>query len=108
MNFSCPQCDQKSMCGKVLYNHIRLLLDLKGYYYLAAECMYCPLGGGTFIVWDQRMLDQLSDGQCSKVLAVLTKKYACDRSVVSLLRGRTLGNSSRAVANNIHELHTNE
>lgn len=96
------------MCGKGLYNRIRLVLDLKQYYYLAGEYMYCSLCGGTYIAWDQRMLDQLSDGQRSKFPAVLTRKYACDRSVVSLLRARTLGNSSTALANNVHELHTNE
>ena len=69
-----PQCDQKSMCGKGLYNRIRLVLDMKGYYYLAGEYMYCSLCGGTFIAWDQRMLDQLSDGQRSKFPAVLTRK----------------------------------
>ena len=51
--------------------------------YLAGEYMYCSLCGGTFIAWDQHMLDQLSDGQRSKFPAVLTRKYA---EVVSFLR----------------------
>ena len=67
--------------------------------------MYCSLCGDTFIAWDQRMLNQLSDGQRPKFPAVLRRKYTCDRS---LLRARTLGNSSTAVANNVHKLHTNE
>ena len=108
VNFSCPVCKQKSMCGKGYYNQVRLVLDLKGYYYLAGEYMYCFVCNDTFIAQDQRLLNQLSDGQHSKFIVLLTRRYACDQSVVSLLRARTIGNSSTAVANNIHELHTNE
>ena len=40
--------------------------------------------------------------------AVLTHKYACDEAVVSLLRARTLGNSSSALLNNLHELQSED
>ena len=40
--------------------------------------------------------------------AILTHKYACDVAVVSLLRGRTLGNSPTALRNAILEIHSEE
>ena len=38
----------------------------------------------------------------------LTHKYVCDKSVVALLRSRTLGNSRTAIRNTLHELHNEE
>ena len=77
VNFSCPQCDQKSMCGKGLYNRIRLVLDLKGYYYLAGEYMYCSLCGGTFIAWDRwRSTDHLLHIRSSPSAASLAQSAA--------------------------------
>ena len=50
------------------------------------------------------MLALLADGVCARFPALLTRKYAADRSVVSLLRSRTLGNTPTAIRNNILEV----
>ena len=105
VDFHCPHCES-SLRSKGLYTNVRLVLDMKDYYYMAAEYMYCARCNGTFIAWDQRMLRQLGDGPRAQFPAVLTRKYACDRSVVSLLRARTLGNSPTALCNNILEAHS--
>lgn len=55
---------------------------------------------GTFISWDQRMLDQLSNGVRAHFPAVLTHKYARDKAIVSLLRACTLGNSPSTLQDN--------
>ena len=39
---------------------------------------------------------------------LLTHKYACDKSVVALLRSRTLGNSPTALCNSLQKLHSEE
>ena len=67
------------------------------------DCNGCK---STFIAWDARILDQLPYPVRLKFPAVLTYKYACDYSVISLLRSRTLGNSPTALHNNLHELHS--
>lgn len=128
VDFRCPQC-QSSLKSKGLYNHIRMVMDIKDFYYLAAEYMEC--GGaecnGTYIAWDSRMLEQLADGVRTHFPAVLTRKLACDKAIVTLLRSRTMGmnknriliiiififfifllsgNSSTALRNNIHEVHS--
>uniref|UniRef100_UPI00358E8398 uncharacterized protein n=1 Tax=Myxine glutinosa TaxID=7769 RepID=UPI00358E8398 len=109
INFYCPKCPNRpSLRSKGLYNRVRLVLDLRDYYYLAAEYMDCGRCKGTFIAYDSRLLEQLADGPKSVFPALLTYKYACDRAVVSLLRSRTLGNSPTALQHNLQELHSEE
>ena len=50
------------------------------------------------------MVSQLVDGVRARFPVVLTRKYACDRSIMSLLRARTLGNSTSALRNNLLEV----
>ena len=109
VNFHCPHCGVKeSLRSKGLYNHVRLVMDMKEYYYVAAEYMDCRACSGTFISWDHRMLDQLADGVRARFPILMTRKYACDESVVALLRSRTVGNSPTALRNTLHELHSEE
>ena len=54
------------------------------------------------------ILNQLTESRLGLFPAILTRKYACDVAVVSLLRGRTLGNSPTALRNAIMEVHSEE
>ena len=38
----------------------------------------------------------------------MTRKYACDQSVIALLHSHTLGNSPTALRNTLHEIHSEE
>lgn len=69
---------------------------------------FCIYLEGTFIAWDSRMLNQLSDGVRARFPVILTRKYACDISIVTLLRARTFGNSPSALQSNIRELHSQQ
>lgn len=92
VNFICPTCDtSQSLRSKGIYKHIRIVIDFKDFYYLAGEYMDCRGCNCAFISWDRRILDQLTDGVRARFPAVLTSKYACDRSVIALMRSRTLG-----------------
>eukprot|EP00794_Sanderia_malayensis_P021122 gene21122-23194_t len=104
-DFKCSRC-QHSLRSKGLYNRVRLVLDIKSFYYLATEYMGCGNCGSTFIAYDHRMLEQLPYALKSKFPAVLTYKYACDKSVLSMLRSRRVGNSPTALQALLHELHT--
>ncbi|CAB4040037.1 Hypothetical predicted protein [Paramuricea clavata] len=106
----CPTCNipERTLQSKGLYTRVRLVLDIKEYYYLAAEYHSCKACGGTFIAWDNRILERLPDGIRLKFPVVLTYKYACDQAVTSLLRSRTLGNSPGALQNSIRELHSEQ
>ena len=96
----------RSLRSKGVYNRVRLVLDLKEYYYLAGEYMDSNECKGTFISRDNRILQQLSDGVRTRYPAILTHKFACDISIATLMRARTLGNSTSAMQNNIRELHS--
>jgi hypothetical protein len=42
VDFRCPHCSTpQSLRSKGIYNHVRLVLDVKDAYYLAGEYMYC-------------------------------------------------------------------
>ena len=105
IDFRCPRCN-KSLRSKGIYNRVRLVLDVEDCYYLACEYMDCGSCNGTFLAWDERMLNELTDGHRARFPVVLTRKYACDQSVISLMRSRTIGNSSSALKNSIEELHS--
>lgn len=53
-------------------------------------------------------MNQLVDAKRAHFPAILTYKKACDQSVISMLRGRTLGNSSSALRNGIMEVQSEE
>ena len=109
INFHCPHCRvRESLRSKGLYNHVWLVMDMKYYCYVAAECMDCRACSGIFISWDQRMLSQLSDGVRVRFPVLMTQKYACDECVIAALHSRTLGNSPMALRNTLHEMHSEE
>ena len=102
-DFHCPHCN-KSLRPKGLYKRLRVVLDIKDWYYLATEYMYCGCGI-TINAWDTRILEQLPIGIRVKFPALLTLKYACDTSLISFLKSRTLGNSPTAFLNSLKEIH---
>ena len=61
VDFKCPSCAHP-LHSKGIYHRIRKVLDIKDYYYLAAEYMECQRCHGMYVAWDGRMLDQLAAG----------------------------------------------
>lgn len=58
-----PHCGvNESLCSKGLYKRVRLMVDVRTFYYLAGKYVDCRACAGTFISWDQRMLQQLTGG----------------------------------------------
>ena len=107
-DFKCPCCVRHSLTSKGLYHRVRSVIDLKNRYYLAAEYLECSSCKGTFISYDHRLIEQLTEDHKARFGIVLTRKFACDKAIVSLMRARTLGNSTTALSNDIHELQSEE
>jgi hypothetical protein len=108
-DFKCPTCsDSQSLTSKGLYNRVLSVIDLTGRYYLGAEYLECRSCRGTFISYDTCLLGQLPDAYQVRFPVILTRKYACDRAVVNLMRARTLGNSPTAVCHDVHEMQTED
>ena len=74
-----------------LYHNVSLIVKSRMHYYLVIEYLECPSYHKTFTSWDSRIIHQLTEGYRSYFTAVLTRKYACDKAIVSLLRSRTFG-----------------
>lgn len=107
--FKCPEC-KNALHSKGIHNRVRLVLDIKSYYYLATEGLSCKNKQcrKTYISTDMRLLKQLPSNIRALFPAVLTYQYACDKSIISLMRSRTLGNSTYALQNTLHEIHSEE
>ena len=108
-DFKCPVCQHTpSLTSKGLYNRLRSVIDIKSRYYLAAEYLECRSCKGTFITFDSRLSGQLPLSLKLRFPIILTRKFACDESVVALMRARTLGNSPTAVCNDVKEMQSEE
>ena len=77
-------------------------------YYLAAECHACSGCGATVRSTDPRLVAQPADGLRGRYPVVTSHRSACDRAVLGLLRGRTLGNSPTALQGAVAELHSED
>lgn len=108
-DLKCPVCVKSiSLNSKGVYRKVRNVIDLKGRYYLAAEYHQCPTCQGTFISYDDRILNQLPFSLRVRFPILLTGKFASDIGVVNLMRCRTLGNSSTSLWNDVTEMHSDE
>ena len=109
-DFKCPNCTQRptSLTSKGLYNRVRTVIGVKNKYYLAAEYLECPSCKKTYISYDARLHSQLTDDLKNRFPIILTRNCACDRSIVAMMRSRTLGNSPTACCNDVRELHSEE
>jgi hypothetical protein len=99
-DFQCPVCKlPSSLTSNGLYNRVRSVVELAATYYLADEYLECRNCKGTFISCDSRLLEQLPLDLRSLFPIVLTIKLSFDKWVVTLMRGRTFGNSPVFVTN---------
>ena len=85
-----------------------MVVDVRDTYYLAAERHFCSGCKNYYVSTDQRLIDQLPDGLRGRYPVVTSHNSACDRAVVGLMRGRTLGNSPTALSQAISERHSEE
>ena len=70
-DFKCPNCD-KSLRSQGNYNHVRLVLDVKGFYYLATDNLNCNVCKRTILSYDDKILNQFPFGISVKFPIVLT------------------------------------
>ncbi|KAL0147535.1 hypothetical protein M9458_057163, partial [Cirrhinus mrigala] len=86
---------QLTACG--MYKTVRRVLDVSGWYFMATEYLECRSCKRKLAAWSQDILDQLDPVHHEKFPAVLTYRLSCDKEVVRMMRGRTLGNSANAL-----------
>jgi hypothetical protein len=104
-DFKCTSFSySQSLTSKRLYNRVRNVIDLTCHYFIGAEYLESRWCRETFISYDARLLSLLPDAYQVHFPVTLTRKYACDRSVINVMRARTLGNSPTAVCHAVHEM----
>ncbi|KAI9525194.1 hypothetical protein NQZ68_009402 [Dissostichus eleginoides] len=104
----CPHCGTK-MHHSGIYTKVREVIDLDSRYYLVggdyprcSKCMIpvCP--------WSTDLLVQLDPAHRNRFPAVLTAQLALDRKCVTMLKPRTVGNSSSYLQQALEEVHSEE
>ena len=106
LEIECPNCPKKRLSSRGIYNKMRQVLDQKDYYWLGTEMLECSHCRKTFVATDSRIVSNLPFYYQVQFPAVLTSKYACDKSLINLMKSRTLGNSSHALMNSLQEAHS--
>ncbi|XP_043963367.1 uncharacterized protein LOC122825850 [Gambusia affinis] len=100
-----PACGSHRLTAAGLYQTVRRVLDIDGWYDLATEYLECKK---KYPAWSEDILKQLDLGHRSKFPAILTYRYSCDFRVVVLMRNqeRSQGNSVTQLYNKLTEEHS--
>ena len=101
----CPPVSKNELTGAGIYHHVRQVLDVDGYYNLAAKYLECSKCKSKFISWSAPIVNQLDVGHRSQFPLIITYNYACDMRVARLLRQRGLGNSAMQLHKKLEEQH---
>ena len=103
--FLCPNegCTRKELSGSGMYKTVRKVCEVTGFYLAATEYLQCSRCKRKFSAWSGPLLNQLDIGHRTQFPALLTYRYACDVSVVVLLRQRGLGNSALQMQRKLEE-----
>ena len=106
VNLHCPhpECEKHLLTSAGIYTHVRQVLDIDGYYNLAAEYLECSKCSRKLISWSPLIVKQLDIGH-QQFPVLITYRYACDLKVVRLLRTRAAGNSSHQLFRKLEEQH---
>ena len=104
----CPreECSKHALTSAGIYPRVRQVLDIDGFYSLAAEYLECSKCKRKLISWSAPIVNQLDVGHRVQFPVLLTYRYACDVRVIRLLRQRGLGNSSTQLQKKLTEQHS--
>ncbi|WAR12544.1 hypothetical protein MAR_026724, partial [Mya arenaria] len=104
---SCVVC-RRELVAAGPHDVVREVLNLTGFYYAVTEELQCKSCNKRYLGWSQSVLNQLDVAHRNLFSAVLTYKYACDVTVVTLLRTRGQGNSANQLRRKLEEEHSQE
>ncbi|XP_070201317.1 uncharacterized protein [Littorina saxatilis] len=88
-----------------VYQHVKPVLDVDKFYYLAGQYLECSRCKGKLISWSLPMLNQLDLSHWFQFPIMLTYCYACDLNVIDTMRQRTLWNGLAQLMTTVREKH---
>ena len=88
-----------------IYPRVRQVMDLTGWYSMAAEYLECKSCKRKVISWSNNIVSQLDIAHRVQFPCVMTYQLACDMKVVRMLRRRGMGNSSTQIQKKLAESH---
>ena len=100
-----PECEEHPLTSAGVYPRVRQVLDIDGFYIVAAEYLECSKCTRKLISWSPSIIKQLDIGHQLQFPVLITHKYACDVKVIRLLRTRGAGNSSTQLFRKLEEEH---
>ena len=101
-----PACAEHPLTSAGLYPRVRQVLDMDGFYHLAAEYLECTKCKKKLISWSGAITRQLDLGHRVQFPVLLTYQSACDLRVAKLMRQRGLGNSASQLRHKLMEQHS--
>ncbi|XP_041368050.1 uncharacterized protein LOC121382599 [Gigantopelta aegis] len=101
-----PACEKKELTSAGIYPRVRQVLDIDGYYSLAAEYLECSRCKRKVISWSDVIIKQLDVGHCLQFPVILTYRYACDVRVIRMLRQCGLRNNLFQLQKKLLEQHS--
>ncbi|XP_063969451.1 uncharacterized protein LOC129281451 isoform X1 [Lytechinus pictus] len=104
----CPreECYGQELTSAGVYPTVRPVLNVDGFYNLAGEYLECRRCKGKIISWSKPVLDQLDPCHRIQFQVVLTYRFACDMSIITMMRDRSRGNSPLQMLRKLRETHT--
>ena len=76
VNFKSPNCPGQLLRSKGVYNHVRLVMDLRDFFYLAAEYMDCRECNGTTVKRKIRVPRSSAGETCCISNTIPHRKYS--------------------------------
>lgn len=116
----CPGRDKNTTLYRSGYSpRVRHICDINGWYYMLTEVLCCgpclqaarregKRHFGRYNAWDKEILKQLSEAHRAMFPAALTTARGVDKTVIQLLRDRSVGNTMSKVWRQIQENHCQE
>ena len=98
-------CNNREVVRAGNYPVVRQVMNITSFYLMVAEIYECGKCKAKYVSWSGAFIKQLDVSRRCQFPVILTYRYACDESVVTLLRTRGLGNSPFQLQRKLQEQH---
>ena len=108
--FTCQACGNGTMVSAGMYKCLRKVFDISGIFYMGTEYLKCnkDVCKKKVAGWHPAIFAQLDLAHASLFPAVLSYKLAVSKTVINMMKERTLGNSITQLLRKLEEQYSTE